>query len=700
MNKDPLLPFFSPRGIVIAGVSRDPTKLGYMLASNLVHSGYQGAIHFLNPKGETLFGKPVYTRFADIPDPVDLALLLVPPPGVPGALKELAARGIKAAVIQTGGFKETGEAGAQLEQECLQIAREHGIRLVGPNCVGLIDTHLPVNTTFLQPPGPPEGNIAFISHSGAICAAVMDWIRGQGSGLSNLVSLGNCVDISEADILPVMARNPHAKVITLYLESVKDGPDFIRKAREAAAIKPVLALKVGRFDAGKKAAASHTGALAGSESAFDAAFQKAGVIRVNTTEELFQWAKALAWCPVPRGNRVAVITNAGGPGVTAADALELNGLQLAKLAPETVAAMKSFLPAAASLNNPVDILASGTADLFSRTLEATLLDENVDMVMVIAPPPPPATAAGLVKAMIPLVLTHGKPVVFTMMGEDQVSEALALLHAYHIPDYRFPEWSASALGALYRYSRIHDRLKSQPAVRRSKPPAMALNILSHEKPGGFISPGGTAGLLEAYNIPVTRLQLCQTAADAAAYSRKVGYPVVLKVASADIVHKSDIGGVLLGLNSAVEVEAGFNAVMERARQARPEAVIDGVHIQRMLPPGHEVITGMVRDPIFGPLMMFGSGGVEVEGLKDVAFALAPLTPGEAEQLIDSTWAGKKMNGFRSIAPADRLAAIDTLVKLSRLADENPAIVEMEINPLRVLSPGEGAFSVDVRIRIT
>ena len=382
-------------------------------------------------------------------------------------------RGIKAAIIQTGGFREVGAEGARLEEECLRVAREYGIRLVGPNCIGLIDTHLPINTSFLQPPGPPVGEIAFVSHSGAICAAVMDWIRGQGIGISNLISLGNEVDVSESDVLPVMAANKHARVITLYMESVKDGPRFIEAARETVKVKPVLALKVGRFESGKKAAASHTGALAGSEFAFDAAFEKAGVIRVNTTEELFQWAKALAWCPKPKGRRVAVITNSGGPGVTAADALELNGLVLAKLSPATVAGMRTFLPAAASLNNPVDMLASATPDHFSGCLRLLMEDDGVDSILVISPPPPPSTTGAVVKSMIPIIQSNEKPVVFALMGEDQVAEGLSLLRASHIPDYRFPEWAASALGAVTRYAEISQKLNQTPQLKRRKASAKA-----------------------------------------------------------------------------------------------------------------------------------------------------------------------------------------------------------------------------------
>lgn len=699
MKTDPLLPFFSPKGVVIVGVSRDPSKLGYMLARNLVQSGYQGAIHFVNPKADTLFGEPIYSSLDQVPDPVDLAAMLVPPLAVPAALAEVGRRGIKAAIIQTGGFRETGADGARLEEECLRVAHEYGIRLVGPNCIGLIDTHLPINTSFLQPPGPPTGEIAFISHSGAICAAIIDWIRGQGIGISNLISLGNEVDVCESDVLPVMAANPQARVITIYMESVKDGPRFIEAAREAVKIKPVLALKVGRFDSGKKAAASHTGALAGAESAFDAAFEKSGVIRVNTTEELFQFAKALAWCPKPRGRRVAVITNSGGPGVTAADALELNGLELAKLSPATISGMKAFLPAAASLNNPVDMLASATPEHFSGCLRLLMEDDGIDSILVISPPPPPSTTGAVVKSMIPVIQSNDKPVVFALMGENQVAEGLSLLRAARIPDYRFPEWAASALGAVTRYAEISQKLTQASQPIRRKVPQKVARLLANERSGEFISPESASDLLETYKISTTRLIPCKTAEEAAHQAAKVGFPVVLKVASPDIVHKSDIGGVLLGLNSTLEVKNGFNTVIERARKARPEAVIEGVHIQRMLPPGQEVITGMVRDPMFGPLMMFGSGGVEVEGLKDVAFALAPLTPDEAEKMITSTWAGRKLNGFRSIPPADKTAVVDALVKLSYLAMDCSSIAEMEINPLRVLSPGQGAFAVDVRIRL-
>jgi acyl-CoA synthetase (NDP forming) len=327
MENSTLMPFFIPAGVAVIGASHDPTKLGYGLARNLIQSNYKGAVHFVNPKGGDLLGQTVYTSILEAPDPLDLAILLIPAQMVPHALDECGQRGIKAAIICSGGFRETDAAGAALENQCLEIAQSYGIRLLGPNCIGLLDTHLPIDATFLPPPGPFPGDVAFVSHSGAICAAVIDWARGHSFGLSRLVSLGNQVDVNETDVLEPVANDPFTRVLTLYLEGIQDGRRFIAEAQKITRHKPLIALKVGRFAGGQRAVASHTGALAGHESAYNAAFRRAGVIRAGTSEEMFDWARALAWCPPPHGKRVAVLTNAGGPGVTAADALESHIIQ-------------------------------------------------------------------------------------------------------------------------------------------------------------------------------------------------------------------------------------------------------------------------------------------------------------------------------------------------------------------------------------
>ena len=698
MSDPSLIPFFNPQGVALVGISRDPTKLGYGLARNLVVSGYTGAIHFINPKGDQLLGRPIYANLAQVPDPVDLAVLLVPPQFAPGVLEECGVRGIRAVILASGGFREIGPAGAALELQCIEVARRHAIRFIGPNCIGLVNTHLPIDTTFLQPPAPPPGDVAFISHSGAICAAIIDWIRGEGFGLSHLASLGNQADVNETDMLAPIAADPYTKVITLYLEGISDGRRFTAEARRISRQKPILALKVGRFASGQRAAASHTGALAGTDAAFDAAFERAGVIRAGTMQEMFQWARALAWCPLPRGRRVAILTNAGGPGVACSDALELNGLQLADLAEGTMAAMKALLPPAASLHNPVDMLASAMPEHYAGCLRFLLEDPGVDSVIVISPPPPASSAGAVAKAILPLIQGTSKPVIPVWMGARLIQEAVEFSRAVQIAEYRFPEEAASALGVLVRRAESLARMAEEPISLSGIDPAAAHLALAGCRAGEFLAQDAANDVLAAYGIATVRPQLAATAADAVRLANQVGYPVVLKVASPDISHKSDVGGVLLNLADADAVRAGFEQVIAAAQTARPQACIEGAHIQRMLPPGQEVIVGVVSDPQFGPLVMFGSGGIEVEGLKDVAFSLAPLMPGDAERMLKRTWAGRKLDGFRSLPPADRAAVIDALARLAQLAADFPQIAEIEINPLRALPAGQGAVAVDVRLK--
>jgi acetate---CoA ligase (ADP-forming) len=707
-----LLPFFEPQGIAIIGASSAPTKLGFGVARNLLQSGYQGAIHFVNPRGGQLLGHPVYQAIADVPDPVDLAVVIVPAPGVPPALVEAGRRGIRAAIIVSGGFRETGPAGAALEDECLRVARDYDMRLIGPNCVGLLNTHLPLDTTFLPPPGPTPGDVAFISHSGAICAAVIDWARGQGFGLSHLISLGNQIDVRETDMLTSVAADPHTRVITLYLEGISDGRRFIHAARRATLVKPVIALKVGRFNAGRRAVASHTGALAGQESAFNAAFRRAGVIRANTSEELFDWARALAWCPLPAGRNVAILTNAGGPGVTAADALESHGLDVVSLSPETQSALRSILPADASLHNPVDMLAAAGGRQYAESLNILLHDPSVHSVMVILPPPPMESAGGVARELIPVIYAATKPVVVALMGERMIGEAIEYFRAARVPEYRFPERAASALAILAERAESLNVSKIQSEssqfqddfVTTTLQPDAVYRLLARYraqdgKVSEFLPFEVVNEILAAYGIPVPPVKLAATAEEAADYACEMGFPVVLKVASTDIVHKSDAGAVILNLEDPALVAAGFSSIMANSHEAAPDARIDGVYVQKMITHGQEVIIGAVQDAQFGPMVMFGSGGVEVEGLRDVSFALAPITVEESEHLLQSTWAGRRLAGFRSMPPADREAVLTIIRRLARLAADFPQLAEIELNPVRVLPDKQGAFAVDVRARL-
>ncbi len=696
-----LRPFFEPRGVMLVGASQHPEKLGYGLARNLLLSDYQGEIRYVNPKGGRLFEQPIYPRIADVPGPVDLAVLLVPAEAVPGALEECADAGIRAVIIASGGFSEVGAAGRALEVQCCDIARQRGLRLVGPNCIGILDTHLPLDTTFLPPPGPPPGSVAFISHSGAICAAVIDWARGQGFGLSRLVSLGNQIDVNESDVLLPVAEDRYTRVVTLYLEGVSDGRRFVEQASAAAQLKPVIALKVGRYESGRKAVASHTGALAGQEEAFNAAFRRAGVIRAETSEEMFDWARALAWSPLPAGRRVAVLTNAGGPGVTAADALEAQGLQLAELSSETRKALGELLPPAASLGNPVDMLASASPQQYADSLRALLADTEVDAVMVILPPPPMHTAAGVANAMIPIIQTASKPVVVALMGERMIQEAMERLRAAHVPEYRFPERAAAALAVLA--DRAENKGRGQPEFKlyEDVDQARVGEILSDTEASveGFLPEDSVRMILEAYGLPVLPSVRASSAAQAAAAAAVLGGAVAMKIYSADIPHKSDSGGVSLNLGSGEEVAQEYEAMLARVGRAHPEARLDGVQLQPMIQAGQEVILGAVQDAQFGALVMFGSGGVEVEGLGDVAFALAPVSEAECDTLLETTWAGRKLAGFRNLPATDRVAVQEAIRRLGQLAADFSQLTEIEINPLRVFAAGKGAVALDARIRV-
>ena len=667
------------------GASTSPEKLGYGVARNLVASKFNGAIHFVSQKAGTLFDRPLYTNLKDVPDPVDLAILIVPTQTTPQTIEECGKRGIKAAIIVSAGFREVGAEGAALEQKCIDTAHTHQVRLLGPNCIGTIDTHLPLDTTFLQPPMPAQGHIGFISNSGAFAAAIVDWSRGQGFGFSRIVSLGNQADVNETDMLPLLADDPHTKVIAMYMESISDGKRYVHVASEIAKHKPIIALKVGRFESGQKAAASHTGALAASDTAFDAAFAKAGVLRADTAEQMFDWARALENCPLPHGNRIGILTNAGGPGVIAADSLELHGLALAQLRESTLKGLSATLPPAASVHNPVDMLASASPEQYAACLKLMLEDVQVDGAMVILPPPPMFNAEDVANAMIPLIHASDKPVVIALLGSTLIDEAQKTFQLANVPTYPFPERAASALSVLAKRAEFLNKLDDG---------RQTIDPIVHPPSSIVTSP---EELVERYGITTTPVKLARNENEVVTIANELGFPVVVKIASPNILHKSDVGGVMLNINDVLSLQRAYAQMMERIKSAKPEARIDGVHLQRQIPEGQEVIIGMVRDAQFGALMMFGSGGIEVEGLKDVAFALAPLNQAEAREMIRKTWAGRKLKGFRSIPPVDEESVIDVLIKLSLLAYEHPEVEEIEINPLRVLS--KGAVAVDVRVKL-
>jgi len=682
-----LIPFLRPAGVVVIGASTSPDRLGHGIARNLIASNYKGAIHFVGQREGRLFDRPVYDDVSRVPDPVDLAVVVIPPGAVAAALDACGRRGIRAAIVISAGFKEAGAEGAALEERCLEVARSHQLRILGPNCIGTMSTHLPLDTTFLQPPMPPAGSIGFVSHSGALCAAIIDWARGQGIGFSQVVSLGNQSDVNEIDLLPALCEDKQTRVVVMYLEGISDGRRFVQLARQLSSRTPLIALKVGASESGRRAAASHTGAMAGSDRAYTAAFEKAGVLRATDTAEGFDWAKALSSCPPLPGRNIAVLTNAGGPGVIAVDALAARGMHLTELAAATRAELAASLPPAASVANPVDMLASARPVDYASSLAVLLRDKAVDGVLVISPPPPMYAAEALAEALSPVIRAAKKPVLMVLMGSELTKGAFRLFAEADIPVYEMPERAASAFLALARY---------QELARRGSPPTAPPANWRPLQPGTALN---EETLARACNIPRAERRLALSDAEAAGIASAIGFPVVLKIASPDIPHKSDIGAVLQDLQDEAGVVAAYSKVRERVLATRPEARIEGVYVERQVGQGQDVILGALQDPDFGPLMMFGSGGIEVEGLRDTSFALAPLSDLEAHDMLQRTWAGRRLAGYRSLPPADEKQVVEALVALSWLAHEQRNLEEIEINPLRVLEPGLGVVALDVRYRL-
>lgn len=697
-----LAPFFTPRGVAVIGASRDATKLGYGVMMNLTHPdhGFPGPVYPVNPKATEILGRKAYPDISAVPDPVELAVLVLPAALVPPTIEACGKRGVKAAIVISGGFREVGGEGIALEEEMVRIARSYGMRIMGPNGIGVVDTHTPLDTTFVIGV-PPRGNIAFMSQSGALVGSIIDWTMGRGIGFSRLLSVGNEADVNETDVLPYLTHDSVSDVITLYLEDVKGGPPFLDALREAAARKPVLALKGGRTASGQAATASHTGALAGVHAAFRAACKQTGVIEVERGEDLFNGALALAYQPPPKGNRIALVTNAGGPAALAADALEPFGLQLARTSPQTQAQLRTFLPPNAQVAGPIDMLGNTDYDDYGRVLSAVFADPNVDGVLALLVPHLLVHPVQVVEEMARTAAeaTTRKPIVACLTGDASLVEAHRIAHKLKVPAYTFPEDAVAAFSVLCKRGQWlaapHAAPKRPAGIRK----AQASKLLDAVRAGGgtALDAAASRAVLEAYGIPTPPDVLATTAAEAAAAARTIGFPVVLKLVSPDILHKSDVGGVLLNVADEEAVRASFDTIISRARAARPGAGIRGVQVQPMVTGGHEVIVGVSRDRTFGPLVMFGLGGVYVEALGDVSFRLAPLTLHDAEQMLGEVRSAKLLSGLRGARPADRAALLDAIVRIGQLAADHPQIKELDVNPLIVRDEGRGVLAVDARI---
>lgn len=697
----PLDSLFRPQSIAVLGVTPTPGTVPNDIFRNLLTSNFQGVLYPVAPGKRSISAVPAYRYVTDVPGPVDLAVIVFPASVVEKALEQCGQKGIKGVIIISAGFREVGPAGSAREQRLKDICRHYDIQLIGPNCLGVINTepHVCLNASFARKM-PDAGRIAFLSQSGALCTAVLDYARGQHIGFSKFVSFGNKAGVTEVELLDYLHQDPETDVILLYLEELRSGRALIEAARRVTRgdnPKPVLAIKSGRTPQGAGAAASHTGSLASEDSICDAVFREAGIIRVSSIEELFNSAVMLAYQPMPRGDRIAIVTNAGGPGVMATDAAVHAGLKIAQFAPATTEALKASLPAAANIKNPVDVIGDARADRYVAALQAVLDDDGVDQALVILTPQSMTDIDEIARAICKIHADCKKPMACSFMGACDVATGIELLQRDHIPHYILPEWACRAMADVQRVRRW--RQSSDEGVPPLVATADAVRSALQDAEDGYLPEHRCLQLLQAYGLPVPAHRLCHSAREAADFASKIGFPVALRMVSPQVVHKFEVGGIALDLKDANAVAKAYDEMIRRVTAAVPDAQITGVVCRSMIPPAHEVILGAKRDPIFGPVLMFGLGGLFVEILKDVTFALAPVGPTAADHMIQGIKARALLEGARGTAPADTAAIRDCLWRLGRLVDDHPRIREIDINPLLVADNGNGATIADVRIRL-
>ena len=690
-----LTPFFKPQGVAILGASSKPNKLSYGILENLLKYNYQGGIYPVNPNAQEILGVKVYPELAQVPDPVDLAVIVLPVGMTLDTMQACAQRGIKAVIIITGGFREVGGEGAEIERKTLAFARKHGMRVIGPNCVGTMDMRSGLNTTFIKGM-PPRGPIAFISQSGAVCGGVVDLILESEVGFSHFASLGNEMDVSDADMIAYFGDDPDVKVIAVYLEGVQNGARFIEEARRVSRIKPIVMLKAGRNNAGARAVSSHTGSLAGSYAAYQAVFSQTGVLEVETLAELFNVAWALGTQKLPEGKRVAIATNAGGAAALLADNLSANGAELAELSADTQTRLRSKLNPSAQVANPVDMLGGAEPADYLWCLEQMMRDENVDVLAPVLVPQALVDPLGVAQAWAQAAGQTDKTMLTCLMGERSVRAARAFLNRTGVPVYQFPDQVGPVLRAMRAYGEYLRKPIYKPVEPKKADKNVVCTILKTNTGKAALGEFETRDLLEAYGIPNVPGGLAENAQQAVEIAEKVGFPVALKIVAEGVLHKSDAGGIILNLGDKVSVSAGFKQLLSRIRAQFPEASITGAMVEKMAPKGLEVIVGMRRDPTFGPMMMFGMGGTLVEQLKDISFRVAPLSAEDINEMVDSTIAGKLLKGVRGSSRADIEAVQAVIAALSQLALDFPEIEEIEINPLVVYPQGQGALALDSR----
>jgi acetyltransferase len=681
--------------VAVIGASSDPTKVGYAVINNLKQADFDGRIVPINPRATEILGLKTYSSLTEIKEKLDVAVVAIPAPFVPQVLRDCASVGVEFAVVLSAGFKESGSEGARLEEEMRALSKKHNLRILGPNCLGIISTPSKLNATFAAGML-PKGRIAFFSQSGALGIAILDWAVGNKVGFSRFISLGNKVDLNEIDFIEYFVSDPETDVILGYIEDVVDGRKFLDIAKKATKQKPIILIKSGGTLAGARAASSHTGALAGSETAFNAAFKQTGIIRAEGIQDLFDTALAFSGKKLPAGDRLLIVTNAGGPGILAADMAEKLGIKLPQMTKETVDSIAPFLPSSASLYNPVDIIGDATSERYACVLNSAVSDPNVDGILVILTPQAMTDVKSTADVVIAAAQATAKPVIASFIGEAKVRESIERLKAHAIPCFSYPEIAVNAFKRLQDFNTWKHRAEEEPPCRVSDKATAATLINTLLRAGRYeVGEDVAMEILSHYGFSFPEKALARTPKEAAAIAERIGFPLVMKISSPDILHKTDVGGVKLNINSEIAAEDAFAEITSNVRRLMPNAFINGVMLYEMIAGGKEVILGVTYDRTFGHMIMFGLGGIYVEVLKDVSFRIVPVSNGEAVSMINEIRTSALLKGSRGEKPSDIGSIVEGIIGISSIVTDFPMIHELDINPLVVLR--KGAFALDARI---
>jgi acetyltransferase len=704
VHKQNIVKIFNPKSIAVVGTNNVKGTVPYDILFNILKTEFTGVVFPVSPGEKSICSVKAYKYVLDITDPIDLAIIVFPSMVCHLALEQCGQKGIKGVVIISAGFKEVGEKGLEREKQLLKIAEKYDISIIGPNCLGIINTDplVNLNASFARKM-PEQGNIGFLSQSGALCTAVLDYALAKHIGFSKFISFGNKADISEIDLIYYLMEDDKTRVILLYLEEVTDGRALMQAARDVTRLsgKPVLLIKSGRTEAGASAAASHTGSLAGDDEIYDAAFKQAGIIRCINIEEMFNIAMAFAYQPAPKSNKVAIITNAGGPGVLTTDAAIHDGLKLATFSEATTNELRKCLPANANIRNPVDVVGDAHADRYNIAMNGAFREDDVDAVFVILTPQSMTDIETIAREVVKVSKQYTKPVYASFMGEADVAVGVDILLRNKIPHYILPESMCRSFSRVYSFYRDLDKDPHPQHIYTDIDKKTVHSVLDDAISNNHLYlPEDEAGkILKLYGLPVVSSGLATSPDEASFVAEKIGFPVVMKIVSDDIIHKSEVNGVVLSVNSGEEARRTYTAIIEKVLQIKPEARIKGIQISKMILSGEEVILGIKRDPSFGPVIMFGLGGLYVEVFKDVSFRVAPIDEIIADSMIKQIKSFKILNGIRGRVPRDITAIRECLIRLSQLALECPQIKELDINPLIVLEDTRGCYVADARIML-